>query len=116
VRTCEADDGPGTKLLCALSRFLELCSSAPATSALVLADDDREYKPTALTLLASALHRAPLFAYSFMRYTLPDSGGLNVGQGADLFALPFVTLRAPHTVRAYFEAALSVDDRFRVIC
>ena len=113
VRTCEADDGPGTKLLCALSRFLELCSSAPATSALVLADDDREYKPTALTLLASALQRAPLFAYSFMRYTLPDSGGLNVGQGADLFALPFATLRAPHTVRAYFEAALSVDDRFR---
>ena len=48
-----------------------------------------------------------------MRYTLPDSSPLlHVGQGADLFALPLGPLLR-HSPRAYFEAALEVDDRFR---
>jgi len=114
VRMCDRDDGPGTKLLCALPRILELSETGGhiARSRIVLADDDREYRPTALSLIASAVEAVPVHAYSFARYELPDSGKLGVGQGADLFAIPIAPLAQFH-VRAFFEAALRIDDRFR---
>ena len=132
VLRCARDDGPGTKILCALPRIAELSRSrllnerdrgrrvadeAAGPAAVVLADDDREYKASALSLLASCLMRAQN-AYSFTAYELPGSADgpqrapAIVGQGADLFAIPLHRL-LPHNVRGFFELACSVDDRFR---
>ena len=57
--SCERDDGPGTKLLCALPRVLELERGPGATNSgvpwLVLADDDRIYRPWLLEQLELAI-------------------------------------------------------------
>ena len=131
IRRCPMDDGPGTKSLCALPRLAELLRSSgdggethsgPSNAILVLADDDREYKPGALALMADAIlyHAAAsarmtssklnqklsaaesaalaLRAFSFHTNMLPNSHignhtrPLIVGQGADLFALPLGAL------------------------
>lgn len=118
VHTCDQDDGPGTKLLCALPRAAELWRGELAAkgtlAALVLADDDREYKPTALSLMAAAFRDSAGSerAFTFLRYELPGSGGLQIGQGADLFAVPLAPLLRLD-VKLFFEVACSVDERFR---
>lgn len=124
VCRCERDDGPGTKVLCVLPhlrRALLLRDGGPQRNVcLILADDDREYRHTALALVRDAWHRAALAprAFSFQTYALPNSGGsdvadsaLTVGQGADLFALPFAAL-VSHDLRRFFELACSIDSSF----
>ena len=159
IRRCDRDDGPGTKTLCALPRVLELLAQSrhanhdnnkkpnhlhahPPHAALILADDDRQYRPTALALMRDAFlrQRPPLSrALSFQAYTLPLSGrsaeddpltdptkdnptqptairNLTVGQGADLFAIPIVgsLWHSPTSIRKFYELAMAVDDRFRL--
>ena len=74
VVRCEDDWGPGTKLLCALPRVMDLLGMRPASKTLggaryraavalsgaylVLADDDREYRSRSLALLEAAIMRA----------------------------------------------------------
>ena len=119
---CERDDGPGTKLLCVLERLHTLAQSLPLGSGepmVVLADDDRQYKPNALRLVSTAvLHRSPhppaALAYSFNTYPLPQaSPTVSIGQGADLYAIPLRALGSVESVRHFFELSLGVDNRFR---
>ena len=120
---CERDDGPGTKVLCVLPhlrRALGPDVELQRNVCLILADDDREYRHTALALVRDAWLRAALAprAFSFQTYVLPNSGradvadsALMVGQGADLFALPFAAL-VSHDLRRFFELACSIDSSF----
>jgi hypothetical protein len=103
VLHCARDDGPGTKLLCALPRLRELAaglSAAAARSAFVaLVDDDLVYRSWVLRLLERAVSddaRAERSAYSYDVYTLTGDGravtaaqypGLLVGSGHSLLAL-----------------------------
>lgn len=99
---CPTDDGPGTKSLCALPRLAALLgissarhhsSSVPPPSSLelamlVLADDDREYKPSALELIeGAALHarsvdREARAARMTRAATDDDTGRLGVSRGS----------------------------------
>lgn len=94
------DQGPGTKLLCALPRLRALATASQDAWAVML-DDDLKYKRWALQLLERAImddHReAPSrHAYSYDVYTLTSDGravvgglepGLLVGSGHALFAV-----------------------------
>ena len=51
THVCERDDGPGTKLLCALPRVLALARGALDHSWIVVGDDDRVYNNWALARL-----------------------------------------------------------------
>lgn len=117
--TCEHDEGPGTKLLCALPRALDLAARLPPGAGepiIVLADDDRVYMPGALQLmaLAAVAKGAPptsALALSYFVYRLTPSNA-SIGQGADLFAISLAALGTPEGVRAYFHMAMAVDSRF----
>ena len=124
---CATDDGPGTKLLCTLPRALQLAArDASRLSFVVLADDDRTYKPHALQvietlLLAAAAGGARAAGYSFFTFPCnlhyskkaPSPGSARCGQGADLLALPLEALRPSAALRAWYEAACRLDHRFR---
>ena len=124
---CATDDGPGTKLLCTLPRALQLAARAASRiSFVVLADDDRIYKPHALQvietlLLAAAARGARPAGYSFYTFPCnlqyskkaPNPGTVRCGQGADLLALPLDALRPSAALRAWYEAACRLDHRFR---
>ena len=94
THVCERDDGPGTKLLCVLHRLEELVEALPREAhdpMVILADDDRRYRPSALQLLETAVRLSPrrppaAMAYSFFTYKLPLTD-VNIGQGADLYAM-----------------------------
>ena len=76
IHRCETDDGPGTKSLCAIPRLAAILgvswTSWPAraiqkpgtrtNAVLILADDDREYKPSALALMADCMLHSRRFA------------------------------------------------------
>jgi hypothetical protein len=115
THVCDHDDGPGTKLLCVLERLRNLAHMQPLgiTSVAVLADDDREYKPTALHLLERAMHHSPIgaYAFSYSTYTLPGTP-ITIGQGADLFAMPVSALATRGAMRTYYSLCRSVDERF----
>jgi len=118
THVCDQDYGPGTKLLCVMDRLDELSQQLQqlgTSSVAVLADDDREYKPTALQLLEKALLRPGLpssaIAYSFTTYMLPGTS-ISIGQGADIFALPLGDLGTRAAALSFFELCLSVDERF----
>lgn len=122
THTCERDDGPGSKLLCVLERLHTLAHELPLGAGepmVVLADDDRQYKPNALRLVSTAVsHRSPhppaALAYSFNTYPLPQaSPTVSIGQGADLYAIPLRALGSTESVRHFFELSLGVDPRFR---
>ena len=88
VLRCERDDGPGTKLLCALSRLRELAAHAelargPAPTFVAVVDDDLRYNPWVLELLAQAVrndtelgggHGGARHSYSYDVYTLTRDG------------------------------------------
>ena len=104
MRYCAQDYGPGTKLLCALP-VLRRLATAPNIWSLVVADDDKYYKPWALEGLVATIAQAPStrFAFSYLVNDLWLRGKLNptlmaravrrrpdlrMGQGADLMAIP----------------------------
>lgn len=76
VVRCEADMGPGTKLLGALPAI-------PSPSCLIIVDDDLIYEPSLVMSLAAAQESAPDSAHSFYTY---EYGPVTVGQGADGFS------------------------------
>ena len=93
---------------------------------MVLADDDRTYKPHALQvietlLLAAAARGARSAGYSFFTFPCnlqyskkaPRPDTARCGQGADLLALPLDALRPSAALRAWYEAACRLDHRFR---
>jgi len=87
VTECEADYGPGSKILCAVGQLATLLASQPLgrQAFAVICDDDRFYQPSALALLEAAILRDPSAAFSFYTYDLPQTP-LRVGQGADILA------------------------------
>lgn len=101
----DIDDGPGTKLIGALAHL----PRDPDCLA-VLADDDHVYEPGMLAAFAAHFRQSPGEAASFHVYRYR---GLDVGQGADGFAIPVSRLRHlerfHRTVRKN-AAAFYVDD------
>ena len=98
VVTCERDDGPGTKVLCALERARQYAKSA-SNAFLTLVDDDLAYQPWALQVLDQAI-RSDLYsarhAYAFDVHSLTSTGravtaglypSLLVGAGHAMFAI-----------------------------
>ena len=140
TRYCEADFGPGSKLLCALPTLRELAAGAHRRWALVLADDDKKYKPWALDGLERMMAWLPLnrHAYSYETWNiwirskgvvialsgqkvLPGAAAplLRLGQGADMLAVPATALLSsadslqrsgPHD---FFACVDAIDARIR---
>ena len=116
TRYCDQDYGPGTKLICALPVLRILAASAPEVWSLIVADDDKVYKPWVLQGLQSAMQTLPQHqhAFSYMtwdiwmsrdgsyfhssaRAQMPANSlpHLRLGQGADLIAMPATALLQP---------------------
>lgn len=100
---CPRDEGPGTKILGALDQIPD-----DPDCLLVLVDDDMEYRPHMLTVLAETFRKSPGAAASFHTYHYRR---LTVGQGADAFALPAHHLDG---LRAYADMALTCPSAFYV--
>ena len=112
IHRCEIDDGPGTKSLCAVPRLAVLLgvswTSWPArpmhnpthtNAVLILADDDREYKSSALALIADSMLYSRRFARDAAStslgsdpVTIADDGGGSVLSSA--LELPALAQRA----------------------
>lgn len=121
VLSCADDNGPGTKLLCALAR---LRSHAGADAGgrhgvwVALADDDLRYKPWVLRLLEAAIRedaRSERHAYAFDVYTMTRDGravtagmwpGLLVGSGHAVHALRLSLLDG---IEAFFECVRALE-------
>lgn len=101
----DQDFGPGTKLLGAVDRVPK-----DDDALLVLVDDDLSYRPGMLQTFADAFRERPDAAASFHVYRYR---GLDVGQGADGFAIPAKVLAGiwPYHARVRKSAfAFFVDD------
>ena len=105
--------GPGTKLICAFPVLRILAASAPEVWSLIVADDDKVYKPWVLQGLQSARQTLPQHQHAFnymawdiwmsrdgnyfhssARAQMPANSlpHLRLGQGADLIAMPATAL------------------------
>ena len=142
MRYCARDYGPGSKLLCALPVLRRLAKPAMERWMIVLADDDRIYKPWALHGVEAALMQAgtPIrHAFSYKVYKLwwlknfvasrshmshvpltanvQKSGGrppdLRLGQGTDMMAIPAHALLSRTTDTSNGGAAVTPADRSR---
>ena len=122
TRYCARDYGPGSKLLCSLPVLRRLASAKPSAWALVLADDDKWYKPWALLGLEELATATSLgrYAFSYQVFDLwmrekrgvgkalvgkgsdgASAPDLRLGQGADLIAIPSAALlRRSHERRS----------------
>ena len=119
LNTCE-DNGPGTKLLCALPRLRAIASGYAEDTFAVLLDDDLKYKPWALQWLERAITDDPnkaRHAYSYDVYTITPEGravtgglykGLLVGAGHALFALRLSKLEG---IEDFFTCVRKLEPR-----
>ena len=114
ITECEDDYGPGSKILCTVSRLRLLMATTPSDSHVfvVLADDDRYYQPTALELMERSITNDPTTAVSFYTYDLRDTP-LRVGQGADLHAFDarnVIALGSSSTLNPHLGVRARIDD------
>ena len=141
-RYCERDYGPGSKILCALPALKKLARTSSTSWTLVVADDDKLYKPWALAGLHEVIRQAQRwastprhFAFSYLVHSQWMSGTprtkgliyrsgryggppvLRLGQGADLFAMPAdALLESSSDSRgplAFYRCALAVEPMLR---
>lgn len=122
---CDVDDGPGTKLLCALPRIRTLAAEAtrqhgPAPTFVALVDDDIRYRPWATGVLDLAIRSdaaATRAAFAYDTYTLMRDGrqvtaamypGLLVGSGASMYALRLSRLAK---VRQFYHCLKAIEPR-----
>ena len=121
LSSCE-DQGPGTKLLCALPMLRSLAAAEPdgRRAFVVLLDDDLRYRRFALEWLELAIQsdgRAERRALSYDVYTLTPEGhavlgglypGLLVGAGHALFAFE---VRLLDGIEAFFQCVRALEPR-----
>ena len=86
------DEGPGTKLLCALNTTVPNCRK----SIFVLFDDDRIYNPWTLETMKKCVK----YKKSCSHFTLKLKNGMVMGQAADMFGME---IAHKENVRKYFE-------------
>ena len=120
TRYCAADYGPGSKTLCALPRLREVVAAADpsdANWALVVVDDDKQYRGWSLGGLFDAMRALPLqwhaFGYSAHEVQVPGMSTLRMLQGCDMFAMPASQILAGAAIDRFFECALRQSPAYR---
>jgi hypothetical protein len=122
TQLCDTDNGPGTKLLCALPRLREVVAASDPSDAewaLVVVDDDKQYRGWSLRGFSDAMRVLPLpwHAFSYVAFTVPvpalPSTPLRMLQGADMFAMPASQLFAGDGIAHFFECALRQTSAYR---
>lgn len=120
TRYCEADYGPGSKLLCALPplRARMLHDTRGGEWALVVVDDDRMYRGWTIRGVNEAMRVLPFrrhaYSYKSWRVALPRGlAPLRLLQGSDLFAMPAADLFAGGGIRRFFDCAVALSETYK---
>eukprot|EP00908_Phaeocystis_cordata_P006591 Transcript_17209.p1 GENE.Transcript_17209~~Transcript_17209.p1 ORF type:complete len:641 (-),score=-7.25 Transcript_17209:216-2138(-) len=109
---CAEDYGPATRILCAYPLVEQLAAAEPfsTSSFVVVADDDRVYKPDVLERVEAAL-RANQLRAAVSYFTTNVLKGVTQGQSADVFAIPVNVLSGAHAYLGLCDA-ISSECRF----
>ena len=98
------DEGPGTKLLCALEK-LNSTNFNVSNTIFVIFDDDRIYHDWTIDSLLSCIESDTACSH----YTFPINKNLIIGQGADMFGFH---LKTSEKLRSYFDCVRARSQEY----